>query len=466
MKIEKGLFDNMVLQRNKANASEAEICVRVRKPGLLKAAVTRKGKEVPGCRLLLRKSTEEQLINACLTGIPTGGPYDIRLTLENTTGKSLEEKTVENVLVGDVWLLAGQSNMEGLGYLKDALPPQDMARAFYMTDQWGTAKDPMHLLYKAVDGVHTAVLGAVKPSSHAGVGPGVSFAQEMHRLSGVPQGLIACAHGGTSMSQWAPALKDQGSMSLYGAMVRRFEKNGGKAAGVVWYQGCSDADENAAPLYTGRMVELVEAMRKDFGNSKLPVAAVQIARVCPFDDAFNPTYWNSVQEQQRKLPEVIKNLSVVPAIDLALDDLIHLSGLDQARLGKRLALAMVSLASAQAEVKPQIRLKGIKTETDRYSGNANIIITYGDVEGKLEASGRPTGFSLIDRASGINRPCIYRTDLSGNKVILKTGIVPQQAETLDLHYGYGIDPYCNITDSKDRSLPVMGPISLNSSVKA
>jgi sialate O-acetylesterase len=36
-------------------------------------------------------------------------------------------------------------------------------------------------------------------------------------------------------------LKQKGGDSLYGAMIRRFELIGGKVAGVLWYQGESDA---------------------------------------------------------------------------------------------------------------------------------------------------------------------------------------------------------------------------------
>ena len=61
-----------------------------------------------------------------------------------------------------------------------------------------------------------------------GAGPGVSFANEMFRLTGVPQGLICCAHGGTTMAQWDPKLKKDGDNSLYGAMLNRVKRNGGE----------------------------------------------------------------------------------------------------------------------------------------------------------------------------------------------------------------------------------------------
>ena len=49
-----------------------------------------------------------------LTGIPVGGPYT--LTISDKNG----EVDFDNIYVGDVWILAGQSNMEGAGLMTDA----------------------------------------------------------------------------------------------------------------------------------------------------------------------------------------------------------------------------------------------------------------------------------------------------------------------------------------------------------
>lgn len=60
-----------------------------------------------------------------------------------------------------------------------------------------------------------------------GVGPGAAFAQAVLKETGRPIGLIPCAHGGSSMSAWDPALKHNGDDSLYGALLRRVEMIGG-----------------------------------------------------------------------------------------------------------------------------------------------------------------------------------------------------------------------------------------------
>jgi hypothetical protein len=228
---------------------------------------------------------------------------------------------------------------------------------------------------------------------------------------------------------------------------------------MVWYQGCNETNPDSIPFYTSRMKEFAEAVRRDFGNSNLPIVAVQLSRVC-----FPPSSgadWNAIQEQQRLLPEVIEKLFVVPSIDLSFDDFIHLSGFDQNRLGVRCAKAMMALRHEAGDIKPPITLKGIEIEKDQFSGSANVIVTFDNVMGKLQAQGRPSGFELTEKRNELSFYSIYRIDLDGNKVILKTTFnCMDDVKNQFLHYGFGVQPYCNITDSFDRSLPVIGPVRL------
>ena len=96
--------------------------------------------------------------------------------------------------------------------------------------------------------------------------------------TGVPIGLIASAHGGTSMEQWNPAKKEQGGNSLYGSMLRQVKLAGGKVRGVLWYQGESDAMGGAWKVYPKVFADFIAAVRSDFGQPELPFYYVQIGR--------------------------------------------------------------------------------------------------------------------------------------------------------------------------------------------
>jgi sialate O-acetylesterase len=458
MIIERGLFDNVVLQRNKDNVSQAEFHGTSNQEGVLEAYVSLNNQPLDNFYPLEIGNIKDGKIQGVITGLMVGGSYEIKLTVEDSSKNVLDSVIIHNVLVGDVWILAGQSNMEGIGHLRHGLEPIPMVHAFYMNDTWDIAKDPIHVLADAIDQVHEDICGGVKPekSTITGVGPGLSYAQEMHKITKIPQGVIACAHGGTSMFQWDPKLKELGSKSLYGAMYRRFVKNGSKVAGVLWYQGCNDANPHDAPLYTNRMKELVESIRKDFNNDTLPFVAVQLSRVCYPPAAGND--WNMIREQQRRLSDEISNLLVVPTIDLEMEDFIHISGQDQNRLGVRLAKAMITLTDKKTDMTPPITLKDIKIEIDEITNMNNVVITYDNVIGNLVSEGRPSGFELTSKPGEITAHYIFSTELKGNRVILRAGQNRIDTENFFLYYGFGVQPYCNITDQSDRSLPAMGHV--------
>lgn len=454
MQLETGLFDRIVLQRNSRNLSDAAFTGTCDAAGPVEARVTQNGKAVRGLNWKRVGSAARRKFKGVLKGVPTGGSYDIELRIKDKKASQTDTASVKDVLVGDVWIAAGQSNMQGCGLQKDRCTSNPLVRAFYMSDKWGTALDPIHDMWNAVDKVH-ANLGSAPggpPNKTGGVGPAVRFAQVMHETTGVPQGILACAHGGTSMAQWDPAKKSEGTNSLYGATVRRLQKNGGKIAGVVWYQGESDANDTARLVFTDAMKKLCQAFRRDAKNPKLPIVTVQIGRVL----GWAAPAWNNIQDQQRRQQEIIKHFATVPGIDLALDDSIHISGADQQRLGARLANAMLALTGHRSAKLP-IMFKGVSIRQPKVGAGSEIVVEYDNVQGKLVSGSRPVGFSV---GTPEPAPTFFDTQLEGNKVILRTGLGAGAIEDRMLYYGHGTDPVCNITDEGDRALPVMGPISL------
>ncbi len=456
MEIDQGLFDHMVLQRNASDVSEATVTGTCSRDGRVLAYVERDGQPVAGFENDPVGNAADGRFEATLNGLPAGGPYEIQLSISSASGKWLESVAVTEVLVGDVWLLGGQSNMQGVGLLAELDLPHPEVRAFYMDDHWDVARDPLHALCNAIDPVHPALAGGKPaPNTVTGVGPGVSFGKTMQELRGVPQGLIACAHGGTSMTQWDPSRRDEGGNSLYGAMIRRFRKNGGRVAGLVWYQGESDANADAAPLYTERMVQLAASLRQDTGCSDLPIAIVQISRVIGWAPDV-AVHLNSIQDQERLLPQQIDRLATVPAIDLSMDDNIHISARGQRILGRRLAEAMQTLTHPDTSLPPPIELGGTKITREDSRGFSIIELTFDHVVGSLQAAGRPWGFTI----GRDGKDQIFDVRLLENRALIYSGTPPFSLEGDKIYYGFGTNPYCNITDQAGRSLPVLGPVTI------
>ena len=76
-------------------------------------------------------------------------------------------------------------------------------------------------------------------------------------------------------------------------------------------------------------------------------------------------------------------LSVVPAIDLEMDDFIHISGSSQNRLGARCANAMHLLNNPDFEHKEPIRLKTAEIIENSDNWNCKVALTYDNVIGEL-----------------------------------------------------------------------------------
>ena len=381
-------------------------------------------------------------------------------TVELSAGGPYEVGGAKNVLVGDLWVLAGQSNMEGVGDLVDVEEPHPLVHSFQSRESWARAEEPLHWLSESPQPVHHAIWGLPMPKTIApredtrdkGAGLGLTFAKTRVAETGVPIGLIPAAHGGTSMQQWEPSRRDMGGASLYGATLERVRANGGKVAGILWYQGESDANPSDADVYEGRMTELVQAFRTDLGQRDLPFYLVQLGSVIGDPSPEGIEGWNRVREIQRTLPESMPNTAVVSAIDLGLDDCIHIDTLGLKALGRRLA--------AVASGHPAPSLRAAVYEPER----GWLRVSFDNVQGSLQATGRPVGFTLRDPA-GTELPLIHKISLDGSDVVLKitdTSRLPGS----HLWYGWGLAPYCNITDATGAAVPALGPLPIGSLLAA
>jgi sialate O-acetylesterase len=200
----------------------------------------------------------------------------------------------------------------------------------------------------------------------------------------------------------------------------------------------------------------VAATRRDLKTPNLPWLVVQIARV--FGIGIDVRSWNQIQEEQRRLPDRIKNLETVAAIDLPLDDGIHISALGYPRLGARLARAADRLVYGYKKEPAAPRLRRIElSEPGRGSAERRIEVEFDGIVGGLRAAGEPHGFSLV-QSDGTPWPFCYKITLKGDRVRLHVG---RLMDGMMLHYGHGSAPVCNITDARDMSLPVFGPLPVS-----
>jgi type 1 glutamine amidotransferase len=431
-----------------------------------------------------------KLVDGKLLGVPVGGPYTITCRARMGDGTT-SQGSIGPVFVGDLWVLAGQSNMEGVGDLVDVTPPHPRVMLLGSDAKWQQAEEPLHWLVDSPDPIHSGdpkMRAERSAQTHKtrkkGAGLGLPFAVAMVDSTGVPVGLVACAHGGTSMAQWSPAKKEEGGGSLYGSMLRQVKLAGGKVKGVLWYQGESDAMGGAASAYPRVFSDFIAAVRSDFGQPELPFYYVQIGR---FVNGSDPKGWNTVQDAQRVLVDRVPNTAVISVIDRELDDGIHVGAQGLKLAGQRLAaIALRELFGQVGATTPTfdrvtkgpyntlaVKFKGVNMGSARpvrmaaLGGGGTGGLLRGNGSSLADSNGiglKPerhiAGFS-IRKDDGTALPLIFEACVAKARdtVILKlSGPIPEKAA---LWYGYGLDPYCNLVDGSDMAVPVFGPIALN-----
>src|SRR5690242_2925256 len=101
MQIVSGLFDHMVLQRTRSNASDQLITGTSSASGDVKLRVRQNGKSLRNLDGATIGKSNRGKVEARLRDLPVGGPYDIELSVGD------DKLNVRDVLVGDIWIAAG-----------------------------------------------------------------------------------------------------------------------------------------------------------------------------------------------------------------------------------------------------------------------------------------------------------------------------------------------------------------------
>lgn len=366
--------------------------------------------------------------------IPAGGLYRIETSLE--TRSTLPNLTwlyrgdcVLHVGVGNLFLIAGQSNSAGYGkdYCTD--PPHLCVHLFRNRNQWDLASHPMN---------ESTTAGSLPNEEMGipGVSPYLSFGKKYYELTGMPVGLIQTAQGGSSIERWNPKDGD-----LYGNMMNKIQETKGRYAGVLWYQGCEDTRPEQAEAYGEHFRELAEALRAALGY-EIPFFTMQLNRFIngPFDEA-----WGMVREAQRRAALSIPAVSVLPTTNLSQSDSVHNSAQANVALGIRLARQCACVLNgaeefeapdfdgaviAEQEEKERLGLQGTWLRIT-FAHVKNCFMLY-------SANGRDSGFTLEDSAGPVEIKSIRANREDKNRVYLELDREPGEAAMLS--FAWEADP--------------------------
>ncbi len=283
--------------------------------------------------------------------------------------KDVNVAQVKDVLVGEVWFCAGQSNTEmplckpdphfsdGKGAMRARMTNKPLIRYCHQSN-YRTSVTPKTTPAKPVEWKTFTPQNLLSWPSFSAMG--VYFALELHGALGIPVGIVGTYWGGTRVEPWTPAsgfqsiasCKEFATQPLLSAKEFDAAKKAGKATprriqdqprvlwnemvapwtpfamrGFIWYQGCSNAREGYA--YADKMQALYNGWSKEFKNPDLKLYFVQLA---PWGYEGIAT----IQEAQAMFAAAEKNAGMAVINDCGNLSDIHPN--DKETVGQRLAL--------------------------------------------------------------------------------------------------------------------------------
>jgi sialate O-acetylesterase len=296
-----------------------------------------------------------------------GGPFELTIKGNNTI-------TYKNVLVGEVWICSGQSNMAQTVNGSDkadkeiatSAPHNPMLRMF--TVKYNPQLEPQ------VD--TTGTWTEAKPQTVGGFSAvGYFFGCNLQENRKVPVGLIHTSVGGTRIEAWMsqPALAATGfkipvqkganeASALYNGMIHPLLNY--RVQGAIWYQG----ESNAGNAYQYRTLHpaMIENWRADFKNPELAFYFAQLAPWTAVLKAPAESTWAELREAQTMTLKVLKNTGQAVITDCGDESDIH--PVPKRPIGDRLALA----ARAQTYGE-KIVYSGPMYKTVKFDGNKAVL---------------------------------------------------------------------------------------------
>jgi len=376
-----------------------------------------------------------------------GGPLQLKVQGKNTI-------TLDNILIGDVWICSGQSNMEmALNRVNNA--EQEIAKADYPSIR--LLHFPKNFQKEPASDVAKASWTACSPQSIPKFSAvGYFFGRYLNKELNVPIGLINTSWGGTNAEAWtsmdylvkipkyqnfpaelADKLKKTDSLSmarmkgpndyhssLFNGMINPLLNLAVK--GAIWYQGESNAAEGM--LYRTLFPNMIDCWRDKWHQPDMPFLYVQLANYT--DELSEPgkSNWANLREAQlMTLNHPNTGMAVIIDIGEAKD--IHPK--NKQDVGYRLALNALKLVYGKDIVYCGPIYKSMEIEGDKIALSFNQI-------GKGLMAKEKYGYLKTFAIAGENKKFYWaKAEIKGDKVIVYSEMV---AKPIAVRYAWADNP--------------------------
>ncbi len=399
-----------------------------------------------------------------------GGPYTLTVTGPAT-------RTFTNVMVGDVWLCSGQSNMQfGVGNLLD--PKKVEAAANYPNLRlynvlMAISPTPLkslwadHAYYHANEWLTCNPTNITQGSWNGFSAVAYYFGRDLVRNLKIPIGLIHSSWGGTIAEAWtsAGALETMPDFKmaaermanfpasmrpknpnqvtvLYNAMIAPLEKFPIK--GVIWYQG--ESNVGRAKQYRTLLPTMIKDWREHWHEGNFPFYIVQIAPWQAVKPEPSNSAWAELQEAQAITARTVPNSGLATCIDIGNPHNIHPK--DKRDVGLRLCLLALRHTYHKNVVDSGPQFRSMRVN----GSQVTIFFTHTNGGLKTEETTLAHGSKLQGFAiAGADRHFVWAdAHIVGNTVVLSSPDVPHPVA---VRYAWADAPVCNLFNGANLPAP-------------
>jgi sialate O-acetylesterase len=407
-----------------------------------------------------------------------GGPFDLSIKATNTI-------VLHDILVGDVWVASGQSNMEfpmtGLVNAQTEITAAQYPKIRLFLVKHKPADYPL-------ENVESKGWAACTPESAADSSAvAYFFARNLQQKLGVPIGLIESSWGGTAAESWTSLHTlgaDAALMPVFSARAKmvdeqstnvlrqqreevEFQKaveqakadgkplpgpqwhpdfaawapaalyNGMIAPltpfairGVIWYQGEANASPERASLYARLFQTMIRDWRNSWGEGDFPFLFVQIANW----NTEPGELWPDVRNAQRQALAP-RNTGMAVTIDIGDPNDIHPK--NKQDVGLRLSLAARAITYGE-----KVEWSGPLYRQIAREENA-LRVWFDHANGLMAKGATVTGFEI---AGADGKYSAADAKIEGTSVVVSSAAVPAP---VSVRYGWAPNPNCNLFNKEE-----------------
>jgi len=352
-------------------------------------------------------------------------------------GNNFEPIVLSNILIGDVYLFSGQSNMqwpiETSDYLKDDIDLLKNDKVRFFSQNVKESIEPL----ENVSGGKWFTFEKTNAMSFSAIATmTAAFLSDGIKDLNVPLGILTAYQGNTNIANWMGSDYYNGNCSTkylhYNAMIYPLRNH--KISGVVWYHGCNNSA--AGGDYKNLLLALFDNYRNLFNNKTLDFFVIGLA--CYDGDSGNNYDFSYVRESQYLACLEDKNAYFISTVDDGDPTYIHPKR-------KRYICERVS-KSIQSVIYNNFNYYSEGPSYKSHTVNGNVVTIELNNSDGLYATGNIDGMYL---AGSDGKYYLASTTIQNNKLIVSSS---NCSNPVYIKYGFGKSPFVNIFNKDNYSL--------------